>query len=127
MYKELIICTVIIIIIVTLDIFLQNSTKNSTTEIEEILSEIKESVENKDTTKQNDKLNLLDQTWEDKHNKLAYYIEHDELEKVDSSIVKVRYFLENGDIPSAIAELETGKFVLKHIEDKYKFNFQNIF
>ncbi len=127
MYKELIICTVIIIIIVTLDIFLQNSTKNSTTEIEEILSEIKESVENKDTTKQNDKLNLLEQTWEDKHNKLAYYIEHDELEKVDSSIVKVRYFLENGDIPSAIAELETGKFVLKHIEDKYKFNFQNIF
>lgn len=127
MYKELIICTVIIIIIVTLDIFLQNSTKNSTTEIEEILSEIKESVENKDTAKQNDKLNLLDQTWEDKHNKLAYYIEHDELEKVDSSIVKVRYFLENGDIPSAIAELETGKFVLKHIEDKYKFNFQNIF
>lgn len=127
MYKELIICTVIIIIIVTLDIFLQNSTKNSTTEIEEILSEIKESVENKDTAKQNDKLNLLDQTWEDKHNKLAYYIEHDELEKVDSSIVKVRHFLENGDIPSAIAELETGKFVLKHIEDKYKFNFQNIF
>ena len=105
MYKELIICTVIIIIIVTLDIFLQNSTKNSTTEIEEILSEIKESVENKDTTKQNDKLNLLEQTWEDKHNKLAYYIEHDELEKVDSSIVKVRHFLENGDIPSAIAEL----------------------
>ena len=127
MYKELIICTVIIIIIVTLDIFLQNYTKNSTTEIEEILSEIKESVENKDTTKQNDKLNLLEQTWEDKHNKLAYYIEHDELEKVDSSIVKVRYFLENGDIASAIAELETGKFVLKHIEDKYKFNFQNIF
>ena len=127
MYKELIICTVIIIIIVTLDIFLQNSTKNSTTEIEEILSEIKETVENKDTTKQNDKLNLLEQTWEDKHNKLAYYIEHDELKKVDSSIVKVRYFLENGDIPSAIAELETGKFVLKHIEDKYKFNFQNIF
>lgn len=127
MYKELIICTVIIIIIVTLDIFLQNYTKNSTTEIEEILSEIKESVENKDTTKQNDKLNLLEQTWEDKHNKLAYYIEHDELEKVDSSIVKVRHFLENGDIPSAIAELETGKFVLKHIEDKYKFNFQNIF
>ncbi len=127
MYKELIICTVIIIIIVTLDIFLQNYTKTSTMEIEELLSEIKESIENKDTDSQKDKLNELDKTWEEKHNKLAYYIEHDELEKVDSSIVKVRYFLENGDIPSAIAELETGKFVLKHIEDKYKFNFQNIF
>ena len=26
-----------------------------------------------------------------------------------------------------IAELETGKFVLEHIERKYKFNLQNIF
>ena len=127
MYKELIICTVIIIIIVTLDIFLQNYTKTSTMEIEKLLSEIKESIENKDLDSQKNKLNMLDQTWEKKHNRLAYYIEHDELEKVDSSIVKVRYFLENGDIPSAIAELETGKFVLNHIEDKYKFNFQNIF
>lgn len=127
MYKELIICTVIIIIIVTLDIFLQNYTKTSTMEIEKLLSEIKESIENKDLDSQKNKLNILDQTWEKKHNRLAYYIEHDELEKVDSSIVKVRYFLENGDIPSAIAELETGKFILKHIEDKYKFNFQNIF
>ena len=127
MYKELIVCTVIIVIIVTLDIFLQNYTKNSTMEIEERLSKIKECIENKDMDTQEKELDMLDNIWEDKHNKLAYYIEHDELEKVDSSIVKIRYFLENGDIPSAVAELETGKFILKHIEDKYKFNFQNIF
>lgn len=127
MYKELIVCTVIIVIIVTLDIFLQNYTKNSTMEIEERLSKIKECIENKDMDTQEKELDMLDDIWEDKHNKLAYYIEHDELEKVDSSIVKIRYFLENGDIPSAVAELETGKFILKHIEDKYKFNFQNIF
>ena len=127
MYKELIVCTVIIVIIVTLDIFLQNYTKNSTMEIEARLSKIKECIENKDMDTQEKELDMLDNIWEDKHNKLAYYIEHDELEKVDSSIVKIRYFLENGDIPSAVAELETGKFILKHIEDKYKFNFQNIF
>ena len=72
MYKELIICTVIIIIIVTLDIFLQNYTKTSTMEIEELLSELKESIENKGTDSQKDKLNRLDKTWVGKHNKLAY-------------------------------------------------------
>ena len=85
MYKELIICTVIIIIIVTLDIFLQNYTKTSTMEIEKLLSEIKESIENKDLDSQKNKLNILDQTWEKKHNRLAYYIEHDELEKVETN------------------------------------------
>lgn len=49
------------------------------------------------------------------------------LEKVDTAIVQVKSFVENEEIPSAIAELETGKFVLEHIERKYKFNLQNIF
>ena len=70
---------------------------------------------------------LLDEKWDEKHDKLAYYIEHDELEKVDTAIVQVKSFVENEEIPSAIAELETGKFVLEHIERKYKFNLQNIF
>ena len=48
-------------------------------------------------------------------------LEHELLEKVDTAIVQVKSFVENEEIPSAIAELETGKFVLEHIERKYKF------
>ena len=73
------------------------------------------------------KIEELDNKWDYRHNKLAYYIEHDELEKVDTAIVQVKSFVENDDISSAMAELETGKFVLEHIERKYKFNLQNIF
>ncbi len=108
MYKETTICICIIILIIWLDILTQNYTKTSTIEITECLSE-------------------LDKKWDEKHDKLAYYIEHDELEKVDTAIVQVKSFVENEEIPSAIAELETGKFVLEHIERKYKFNLQNIF
>ena len=71
MYKELIVCTVIIVIIVTLDIFLQNYTKNSTMEIEGRLSKIKECIENKDMDTQEKELDMLDDIWEDKHNKLG--------------------------------------------------------
>ena len=127
MYKETIICTIIIILIIVLDILTQNYTKKSTIEITDCLSELKKEIEDNNLENAQKKIEKLGQKWNNKHDKLAYYIEHDELEKVDTAIVQVKSFVENDDIPSAIAELETGKFVLEHIERKYKFNLQNIF
>ena len=127
MYKETTICICIIILIICLDILTQNYTKTSTIEITECLSELKKEIEDKSLENAKEKLGELDKKWDEKHDKLAYYIEHDELEKVDTAIVQVKSFVENEEIPSAIAELETGKFVLEHIERKYKFNLQNIF
>ena len=127
MYKETIICTIIIILIIVLDILTQNYTKKSTIEITDCLSELKKEIEDNNLENAQKKIEELGQKWNNKHDKLAYYIEHDELEKVDTAIVQVKSFVENDDIPSAIAELETGKFVLEHIERKYKFNLQNIF
>ena len=126
MYKEIIICIFIIILIIGLDIVTQNYTKKSTIEITECLSELKSEIENENLENAKLKIEELDKKWDNKHDKLAYYIEHDELEKVDTAIVQVKSFVENDDIPSAIAELETGKFVLEHIERNYKFNLQNI-
>jgi len=127
LYKETIICIFIIILIIILDIFTQNYTKKSSNEIIECLSELKIEIENDNLKKAQEKIEELDKKWDNKHDKLAYYIEHDELEKVDTAIVQVKSFVENDDIPSAVAEIETGKFVLEHIERKYKFNLQNIF
>ena len=127
MYKETIICIFIIILIIGLDIITQNYTKKSTIEITDCLSKLKDEIENENLENAKLKIEELDNKWDNRHNKLAYYIEHDELEKVDTAIVQVKSFIENDDIPSAMAELETGKFVLEHIERKYKFNLQNIF
>ena len=127
MYKETIICIFIIILIIGLDIITQNYTKKSTIEITDCLSKLKDEIENENLENAKLKIEELDNKWDNRHEKLAYYIEHDELEKVDTAIVQVQSFVENDDIPSAMAELETGKFVLEHIERKYKFNLQNIF
>lgn len=127
MYKETIICIFIITLIIGLDIITQNYTKKSTIEITDCLSKLKDEIENENLENAKLKIEELDNKWDNRHDKLAYYIEHDELEKVDTAIVQVKSFIENDDIPSAMAELETGKFVLEHIERKYKFNLQNIF
>ena len=61
--------------------------------------------------------------WEQKQKKLAFYIEHDELEKVHTSIVKMKSYVENENFSEAMAELEEGKFVIEHIQEKNSFNY----
>ena len=65
--------------------------------------------------------------WENRHDKLAYYIEHDELEKVETNLVALNGFIESSKYSDAISELDKSVFVLKHIEDKYAFNLENVF
>ena len=131
MQKEVIVCIFIIVLIIVGNVVTQNYTVESVESLADQLSDLKSDIfkeeENIERDSIKDKIKQIEDNWESRHDKLAYYIEHDELEKVDTAIVQVKSFVENDDIPSAIAELETGKFVLEHIERKYKFNLQNIF
>lgn len=127
MVKELFICVIIIISIFSLDIFTQHYTETSMNTIIEQLSNLKIDIleENKENIK--NKVEKIDSDWKNVHDKLAYYIEHDELEKVDTAIVTMKSYIETKDFSSAIAELEEGKFILEHIEEKNSFNLENIF
>ena len=127
MHKELIICIILVTLIIIGDWIIQNYTKNTINNITGELETLKQCLFEKSNKNINEQIDRIDNKWNKVHDKLAYYIEHDELEKVDTAIVQVKSFVENEEIPSAIAELETGKFVLEHIERKYKFNLQNIF
>lgn len=127
MFKEMVICIIIVVLIFSLDIFTQNYTRKSAIDIIEIFSTIKRNLIEEDKEVIDNNLNELDEQWKDVHDKLAYYIEHDELEKVDTSIVAMKSYIETEDFSSAIEQLEVGKFILEHIEEKYAFNIQNIF
>lgn len=127
MYKEVVICIIIIIVIVSLDIFTQKYTRSTTSDITQIFSDLKGEILKEDKDKIDEKVKILDEKWGQKHDRLAYYIEHDELEKVDTAIVSLKSYVETDDYSSAIAELDEGKFVLEHIQKKYAFNLVNIF
>ena len=127
MYKEVVICIVVIIVIVSLDIFTQKYTRTTTSDITQILADLKSDMLKEDRDKIDEKVEILDEKWGQKHDRLAYYIEHDELEKVDTAIVSLKSYVETDDCSSAIAELDEGKFILEHIQKKYAFNLENIF
>ena len=127
MFKETVICVIIIIAIFTLDIVTQNFTKNTVSEITGIFTSLKENILKKDDVQIKNEIKKLDEQWKNVHDKLAYYIEHDDLEKVDTAIVTMKSYVETDNFSSATAELDEGKFVLEHIQDKNAFNLQNIF
>lgn len=130
MWKETIICIVLIIAIVIGNYITQDYTKESVTELSNKLNQLKENIletEEQDVDKLKGKMESVKQEWESRHDKLAYYIEHDELEKVENNLTGINSFIEMNEYAEAVSELDKGVFVLKHIEDKYAFNLENIF
>ncbi len=127
MLKELIICAIIIIGIVGLEFFTQNFTEKTVNEITGIFDKIEENISKREVEQIKNEIKNINSQWEEKQKKLAYYIEHDELEKVHTAIVLMKSYTETQDFPSAMAALEEGKFVIEHIQEKNAFNLQNIF
>lgn len=127
MRKEIIIVFIIIIMIFATDILTQNFTKKSISLINEKLDNIKTSIINNETNDLNSEIKNLDENWTDINNKMSFYIEHDELEKVNTSLVKIKSYIEFEEYSEAVPELEECKYILDHIKEKQRLKIINLF
>lgn len=138
MLKETIISIVIVMSIIVLDFVTQDYTKQSTEETISKLTEIKNSIKEKnieENIKENSEEDgeikeLVDEVfeiWKKRYNKLAYFIEHDELEKVETNLTNVKSYVKLKNFNMAISSIEETAFVLEHIEDRNALNLENIF
>ena len=134
MKKEIIICIIVVIAISIGNIITQQYTKESVATLSNDLEELKLDLNNKiknEEEKTNDELsNSVDKItkdWESRHDKLAYYIEHNELEKVEDNLTGLDSLVSTEEYAEAIKELDKCVFILRHIEEKYAFNLENIF
>lgn len=131
MWKEIIICIIIVVTIAIGNNITQNYSIESIETLTKELGELKEKMkikeENLDNEKIQEKANNIFNEWTQRHDKLAYYIEHDELEKVETNLTSLKSYIETNSFSEAVDELDKCTFVLKHIKDKYMFNLQNIF
>ena len=133
MKKELIICIIIFIIIILGNVITQKYTKESVENLSKELESLKIDINDKIGELQEENRELLNknekikENWDTRHDKLAYYIEHNELEKVEDSLICLNSLLNTKEYGEAVKELDKCVFILKHIEEKYAFNLQNIF
>jgi len=126
MFKELVISIIIIITIVSLDFVTQNYTKETAKQTSQMLRDLKEEIKREDENILN-KIDEVYKKWEERREKLAYFIEHDELEKVETNLTNIRTFIEVGELNMAINDIDEAEFILEHIKEKNSFNLENIF
>lgn len=129
MYKEIIISIIIIVSIFLLDYITQKYTDYAINEAIDNLNEIKESIK-KENINNEDVLENMEKKykrWLEHHKRLAFYIEHNELEKVETNFIAGKSFIETAKYEDATSEIEKTIFVLQHINDKYSVNLENIF
>ena len=132
MKKELIICILIIALIIITNVVTQNYTKECVALMNQKLDILKKESLNEninDDNKKNisDTIKDIEDNWNVFQEKLAYYIEHDELEKVETQIWAMKGFSEIGKYNEVVPELDKCVFILEHIQDKTKLNVKNIF
>lgn len=126
MLKEIVISITIIISIIVLDFVTQNYTKETVTQTSVRLSELKEKLKNNTEDIENSLENIF-RNWEERRKKLAYFIEHDELEKVETNLTNIRSYVEENEINMAISSIDEAEFILGHIKEKNAFELENIF
>ncbi len=128
MFKEIFICILILSMIFVGNYITQSYTLKSVNEISSNLVEIKGEMqkENIESKKVNDKIGEMSNNLERRHDKLSYYIEHNEIEKLETELTSLKSYVEVEQYDEAINEIDRALFLLNHIKDKYEFNMKTV-
>lgn len=129
MHKEVIISIVIVVVIVIGNVVTQNYTRKSVEAISSDLNSLRQELNVEDVNPEEAEKHFanIEKKWDNMQEKMAYYIEHDELEKVKTNLTELKSHTETEEYEEAICDLDKSVFVLNHIEEKSEFNLKNIF
>ena len=58
---------------------------------------------------------------------MAYYIEHDELEKVKTAITSIKSYVEVKEYNQSLESIDKCKYILEHIQESQRLSLDNIF
>ena len=131
MTKELIISIIIVVLIFVGNSVTENYTGESIDETKQSLFDLREEImkneDEIDVTSAKQKIDNIHEQWDSRYEKLAYYIEHDELEKVKTELTGLRGYIEKEEYSEAVPELDKSMYILEHIKEKTALNLKNIF
>lgn len=127
--KEMIIIISILIIIFTCSIVTQRYLNRTSDLLVDDLKEIKQNIENKDLDEKElaKKAEEMYEKWEKINAKWSIIVLHDEIDLIETSLIKMKTFVKAEEIEECMAELDTSIFLLNHIKEKEKTSLKNIF
>lgn len=127
--KEFTIIFIILIIIIGGAIYTNNYLNNSSQKMVSMLKDLKQKVENEanDIEELKTEVEKVYGEWENTEKKWAFVVLHSELDLIETSFVKMKAQIEEGELNKSMEEIETGIFLVDHINEKEKLCLKNIF
>ena len=129
--KEFIIIIIILIIIIGGAIYIQKYLDRTSGELISDLNDLKkmmlETKQTDDRENIKQKVNDIYNKWEEIEKGWSIIVLHSELDLIETSFIKMKSGIEEGEINRGLEELETSIFLIDHISQKEKFCLKNIF
>ena len=129
MVKEIVISTISVIAIVVgnnvTNSYANETLENTNKEIKELRSVISSEEVNSEEAKE--KIEGIFETWQEKQTKLAYFEEHDELEKIEQGLTEIRGNIEMEENQEAVVQADKTMFIINHLKEKLNLRLENIF
>lgn len=127
MYKELIIIIVAITLVVSLDIVTNNYTKETVEIMRGKLSILREYIFEENKEESDLQIPDIEKEWNERYKILAFYLEHDELEKVNTELTSIKAFLDMEEYSECMNSLDKCVFILEHIQEKEETSLKSVF
>lgn len=127
MYKELIIIIVAITLVVSLDIVTNNYTKETVEIMRGKLSILREYIFEENKEESDLQIPDIEKEWDERYKILAFYLEHDELEKVNTELTSIKAFLDMEEYSECMNSLDKCVFILEHIQEKEETSLKSVF
>lgn len=78
-------------------------------------------------TASGEKLNWVEKSWKQTSKRWSMIVDHEEIDKIEMAMVRLREFVQEKDKGLALAELAAAKKLVEHIPVKEGFNLANLF
>ncbi len=127
--KQIIIMIIILVIIFAGAWYVQKFLNDTSYELVSKLEEIKTGLEkaNIEEEKLKQKSDEIYEKWKNMSEKWSIIVLHDELDLIETSLIKVKSKIEVGNLEESMEDVDTSIFLLEHIKEKEKTSLKNIF
>lgn len=111
------------------NVITQNNTIEAVGQISGQLTTLRQEIEKEEASQEKAKKQMekVEEIWKEKYCQMAFYIEHNELEKVQTELTKLKADIDMEEYAQGVENLENCIFILEHIKDKSALKVVNIF
>lgn len=124
---KILLITIILIAVIALNVLVRWYTDNSINDMETKIDELKQLLLDGNYEESKNKSEKIRDDWDEYENKFAYFMDHEEIEKLSVKVAAIAENATNKEYELALEDSVETKFLLEHVKDKLRLKLNNVF